>query len=362
MPWASTPLSPLASESRPEQSQSPIPLAPETRAERSRSPIAFTAILLTLALSSCAGNQAAENALKPDPRLTTPQTSPQPEAKPETPIARSPEPTPKPEPTPTDWKDRDKLPSQLKPYVEDVLALNLLLPDDKNTDRKTIDQLNAPITRREFAKWLLLINNHYYKSRLTRQIRIVSGNETAVSAETSGNRSSNTLAFSDIPSTDPDFIVLQSLAEAGILPSQLSGDDKTEKFRPTDPLKREDLLRWKVPLDIRSPQTPGSIETLQKTIPFQDSSKINHPDSLRAIALDLQNNDQSNVRRSFGYTKLLQPQRNVTRAEAAAALWSIGTLPEVVTAKEVTTGKTPEPSPSPTPNQNPSPKSSPIGG
>ncbi len=302
----------------------------------------FISPLLLVTLCACAGNQAAENALKPDSRLTTTQPSPQPsppastkpsikpEVKPEPPlvserpevIAQSPEPTPKPETSPTDWQDRDNIPPQLKPSVEDVLALRLLLPDGKNADRKTVDQLNAPITRREFAKWLLLINNHYYKTRPTRQIRTV------------GEQPSNNPAFSDIPPTDPDFPVLQSLAEAGILPSELSGEDKADKFRPTEPLKREDLLRWKVPLDVRSPQASPSIETLQKTLPFQDLSKVKHPESLRAIALDLQNNDQSNLRRSFGYTQLLQPQRSVTRAEAAAALWSIGSLPDVVTAKQ----------------------------
>ncbi len=298
----------------------------------------FTASLLVLALSGCAGNQDVENALKPDFRLReTPRS-----AEVSTAVVRSPEPLPstaqpsKPSlsPTPTDWQDLDKLPTQLKPYVEDLLALNLLKPDSKTAESKAVDQdkLNAPITRREFAKWLLLINNRYYQARPTRQIRVVGVG--------------NSPAFSDISSTDSDFTVLQSLAEAGILPSSLSGEDKTEKFRPTDPLTREDLLRWKVPLDIRSgTNTPTPIDTLQKALPFQDRNKVTHPDSIRAVASDLQNGDQSNLRRSFGYTKLLQPQRNVTRSEAAAALWSIGAMPEVLTAKEALTGK-PEPTPS----------------
>jgi hypothetical protein len=318
--------------------------------------IDLTAALLVLALSGCAGNQAAENALKPDSRLTTqpsPQDSTKPEAKPQTPIARSSEPQPsqsaKPSPIaspPTDWQDRDRLPTQIKPYVEELLALNLLSPDPKILDSKPSDfaKLNTPITRREFAKWLLVINNRFYQSRPTKQVRVVGVGQAAVSAEAA--------AFSDIPSSDPDYTILQSLAEAGILPSRLSGEDKSETFRPSDALTRENLLRWKVPLDIRSPQTtPGTpmtsgrsetIETLQKNIPFQDLNKLNHPDSLRAVALDFQNGDQSNLRRSFGYTKLLQPQRTVTRAEAAAALWSIGTLPEVFTAKDALTGKAPD--------------------
>lgn len=314
----------------------------------------LVASLFVLALSGCAGNQAAENALKPDSRLR--ETPPSTTVTPVVPVeVRSPEPqpsptqSPKPSPslTPTDWQDRDQLPTQLKPYVEDLLALNLLKPDSKLADSKSADlaKLNAPITRREFAKWLLTINNRYYQNRPTRQIRIVGVG--------------NNPAFSDISNADPDFAVLQSLAEAGILPSSLSGEDKSEKFRPMDPLTREDLLRWKVPLDIRSTtENPTPIDKLQKALPFQDSNKISHPDSIQAIALDIQNSDQSNLRRSFGYTKLLQPQRSVTRAEAAAALWSIGSLSEVSTAKETMTGKEDSTNSSP----KPSPKPSPIGG
>lgn len=340
---------------------------------RLTSSTALTAALLVLALSGCAGNQAAENALKPDSRLTTtsrpaeaqPTPSPEPKSSPD--IAAKPSPIVNP--SPTDWQDRDKIPTQIKPYVEDVLAMNLLKPDaqaaerkladgelsdSKSIDRKPsdLDKLNAPITRREFAKWLLLINNRFYQSRPTKQVRMVP-TETSASSP----------VFGDIPASDPDFIVLQSLAEAGILPSRLSGEDKNEKFRPTDLLTREDLLRWKAPLDIRSTtQSPTPIDSLQKNLPFQDSNKILHPDSLRAVALDLQNGDQSNLRRSFGYTKLLQPQRSVTRAEAAAALWSIGSMPEVFTAKEAVTGKAPEPSPTPSSKPSSKPSPSPIGG
>jgi hypothetical protein len=284
---------------------------------------------MLLVVSGCAGNQAAQNALKPDARLqTNPEAtaavSPlsQPSASPSQSPPSNPSPSPTPIPTPINWQDQDKLPTQLKPYVEDLLTLNVLKPDGKAPDA---DRLNSPITRREFAKWLLAVNNHYYQSRSPKQIRI--------------DRPSSTPAFQDIPTSDSDFALLQSLAEAGILPSSLSGEDKTSNFRPSDKLTREDLLRWKVPLDVRSPQTT-SLETLQKSIPFQDINKLTNPESLRVVAWDLQNGDQSNLRRSLGYTKLLQPQRSVTRAEAMAALWSIGAMPEVLTAKEVLTSDT----------------------
>jgi hypothetical protein len=284
-------------------------------------------VSLVLLLGGCAGNQDAENALKPDARLNnnpSAVSSPVPSSN----TAPTPEPTPiaspiaSPTATPIGWQDLDKTPAQLRPYVDDMLALNLVSPDAQMADPNS---LNAPISRREFAKWLLLTNNRFYKSRPTKQIRI--------------DRPSSTPTFQDIPSSDPDFAILQSLADAGILPSTLSRDTKNEgkndRFNPSEALTREELLRWKMPLDSRSSQADVlPIESL----PFQDLSKVIHPETLRLVALDLKNGDRSNLRRSLGYTTLLQPQRSVTRAEAAAVLWSIGPEGGMLTAKDVLKG------------------------
>lgn len=296
-------------------------------------------VSLVLLLGGCAGNQDAENALKPDARLSSPSPAPSPVPSSNilptpTPIAS---PTESPTPTPIGWQDIDKTPAQLRPYVDDMLALNLVLPDAQMPDA---NRLNAPISRREFAKWLLLTNNRFYQSRPTKQIRI--------------DRPSSTPTFQDIPNSDPDFAILQSLADAGILPSTLSRDTKNEgkndRFKPSEALTREELLRWKMPLDSRSSQGDVlAIETLRKTLPFQDLSKVIHPETLRLIALDLQNGDRSNLRRSLGYTTLLQPQRSVTRAEAAAVLWSIGAEGAVLTAKDSLKGSSIPTTPTPTP-------------
>ena len=296
-------------------------------------------VSLVLLLGGCAGNQDAENALKPDARLSSPSPAPSPVPSSNilptpTPIAS---PTESPTPTPIGWQDIDKTPAQLRPYVDDMLALNLVLPDAQMPDA---NRLNAPISRREFAKWLLLTNNRLYQSRPTKQIRI--------------DRPSSTPTFQDIPNSDPDFAILQSLADAGILPSTLSRDTKNEgkndRFKPSEALTREELLRWKMPLDSRSSQGDVlAIETLRKTLPFQDLSKVIHPETLRLIALDLQNGDRSNLRRSLGYTTLLQPQRSVTRAEAAAVLWSIGAEGAVLTAKDSLKGASIPTTSTPTP-------------
>jgi len=297
-------------------------------------------VSLVLLLGGCAGNQDAENALKPDARLNSSGTvsSPVPSSN----IPPAPTPTPIVSPTespiasPIGWQDIDKTPTQLRPYVDDMLALDLVSPDAQMPDANS---LNAPISRREFAKWLLLTNNRFYQSRPTKQIRI--------------DRPSSTPTFQDIPNSDPDFAILQSLADAGILPSTLSrdtkNDGKNDRFKPSEALTREELLRWKMPLDSRPSQGDVlAIESLRKTLPFQDLSKVIHPETLRLVALDLQNSDRSNLRRSLGYTTLLQPQRSVTRAEAAAVLWSIGAEGGILTAKDVLKGSLSTPA-TPTP-------------
>lgn len=290
-------------------------------------------VSLVLLLSGCAGNQDAENALKPDARLNSnpgavsiPAPSSNPPSTPESsPIVS---PIASPTATPIGWQDLDKTPAQLRPYVDDMLALNLISPDAQMANANS---LNSPISRREFAKWLLLTNNRFYESRPAKQIRI--------------DRPSSIPTFQDIPSSDPDFAILQSLADAGILPSTLSRDTKNEgkndRFKPSEALTREELLRWKIPLDSRPSQADvPPIESLRKTLPFQDLSKVIHPETLRLVALDLKNGDRSNLRRSLGYTTLLQPQRSVTRAEAATVLWSIGPEVGMLTAKDVLNGLT----------------------
>ncbi|WP_347277865.1 S-layer homology domain-containing protein [Leptolyngbya sp. FACHB-711] len=221
----------------------------------------------------------------------------------------------------TAFTDLDQAPDGLRSYIVDLEQLNALPLRGTNAAPAGANEFkpNQAITRREYARWLLTTNNLLYVNQASRQIRAASLTEQA--------------AFQDVKSTDPDFGAIQALANAGLIPSPLSGSSTTVTFRPDAPLTREDLIFWKVPIDTRQPLPNASIDAVQQTWGFQDTARI-APPALKAVLADFQNGDQSNIRRAFGYTTLFQPQKAVSRAEAAAVLWQFGTSTDSVTAKD----------------------------
>lgn len=209
------------------------------------------------------------------------------------------------------FTDLNQVPQELRAYVEDLARLGVLTAA---TDRRKATQSsqfkpNQPITRREYIRWLVAANNRLFANRPAQQVR--SGLPTSQPA------------FRDVPATDPDFGAIQGLAEAGVLPSLLSGDSAAALFRPDQPLTRETLLSWKVPMDTRQPLPAATMEAIKQTWGFADTARID-PTALKAVLADFQNGDQSNIRRAFGFTTLFQPRKKVTRAEAAATLWHFG--------------------------------------
>jgi len=206
----------------------------------------------------------------------------------------------------TKFSDLDAVTEPLRDYVTDVAALGIL--SAKDGDRFAPSETAA---RRVYVRWLFDAHNRIYADRPSEQIRPVSAD------------SATAIAFQDVPKSDPDFAIVQGLAEAGILPSPLNGNDTTTQFRPDEPLTRETLVGWKVPLDRRRSLPTATIDALQNTWGFQDTERID-PLALRALLVDFQNGDLSVVRRTFGYTALFQPKKAVTRAEAAASLWYFG--------------------------------------
>jgi hypothetical protein len=238
-----------------------------------------------------------------------------------TPIASpnpSPIASPSPNLNPTNFNDLESLSEPLKNQIQDLAKLGILTGNNNQFNP------NNPVTRREFARWLLQANNAIYTSVAGKQIRLATPNSSPT--------------FSDVKSNDPDYIYIQGLAEAGLIPSPLTGDSGSLLFRPNAPLTREDLIAWKVPLDLRKALPSASLDTIKNTWGFQDTNKIN-PQVVRALYADFQNADQANIRRVFGFTTLFQPKRPVTRAEAAATLWYFGFQGDGVSAADALQGQ-----------------------
>ena len=254
---------------------------------------------------------SAETAAKPTANPTTAAITPTPTPTPTASVT----PTPTPQATnSTGFTDISKAPPELRSYITDLAQLGIL-----NSSSKQFDP-NKPITRREFARWLVAANNKINANNPAKQIRLA----TADSAQP---------AFTDVPRTHPDFAAIQGLAEAGLIPSSLAGDTSAALFRPDAPLTREQMLLWKVPLDTRLGASAGSFDSVKQTWGFQDAAKID-PKALRAIIADFQNGDGSNIRRVFGYTTIFQPKKPVTRAEAAGTIWYFGSQNEGLSAKD----------------------------
>ncbi|KAL8095885.1 hypothetical protein AgCh_037029 [Apium graveolens] len=170
-------------------------------------------------------------------------------------------------------------------------------------------------TRREYARWLVSAS-----SALSRNT--VSKVYPAMCIE-----NFTELAFDDVTPEDPDFPAIQGLAEAGLIASKLSRRDMRSSseveetslcFCPESPLSRQDLVSWKICLEKR--QLPiADKKILQQVSGFIDIDKID-PDACPALVADLSAGEQGIVALAFGYTRLFQPDKPVTKAQAAIAL------------------------------------------
>ena len=219
------------------------------------------------------------------------------------------------------FQDLDQASEQLRQPLESVAALDVLTPYTGNGNIELSKFApNKIITRGEYARWLITANNRYFQDSSDKKIYLAT--------------TTNEPAFQDVKPNNPDFEAIQSLAEAGLIPSRLTEDSNNVLFKPDAPLTREDLLAWKVPLDMRQSLPKASIEAIKESWGFQDAGNIDST-AIRALYADFQNGDRSNVRRIFGYTTLFQPKKPVTRAEAAASLWYFGFQGDGVTAKEI---------------------------
>lgn len=170
-------------------------------------------------------------------------------------------------------------------------------------------------TRREYARWLVSASSSLSRNTISKVY-------PAMYIE-----NITELAFDDITPEDPDFSSIQGLAEAGLISSKLSKHDLQSSledehtpiyFTPESPLSRQDLVSWKMALERR--QLPVvNRKSMEQLSGFIDIDKI-HPDAWPALAADLALGEPSIVALAFGYTRLFQPDKPVTNAQAAVAI------------------------------------------
>lgn len=171
-------------------------------------------------------------------------------------------------------------------------------------------------TRREYARWLIASS------------AILARNPASKVFPAMFIENVTELAFDDVTPEDPDFPYIQGLAEAGLISSKLSSHDtddsveggkpKNYLFSPDSPLSRQDLVSWKIALE-RKELPEVTRKMLWQKSGFIDIDKI-HQDAWPALLADLSSGEQSIVAVAFGYTRLFQPDKPVTKAQAAVAL------------------------------------------
>jgi hypothetical protein len=233
-------------------------------------------------------------------------------------VAVSPTPTPTTSPTTSKPSENKSEPTANPDYIADLTRIGVLTSADSSASTNKPGSPRS-ITRREYVRWLVAAYNRINSTKPTQQLKLA----TADTKPT----------FQDVPASHPDFASIQGLAEAGLIPSPLSGDATDVLFRPEMPVTREQLILWKVPLDTRQPLPTASLDAVKQTWGFQDAGKV-EPKAIRAILADFQNGDKSNIRRVFGYTTLFQPKKTVNLGEVAATIWYFGANSEGLSAHD----------------------------
>nr|AQX44136.1 hypothetical protein [Apostasia odorata] len=178
--------------------------------------------------------------------------------------------------------------------------------------------------RREYARWLVSASS------------ALSRNPTSKVYPAMYVENVTELAFDDVTPEDPDFRSIQGLAEAGIISSKLSRYDmnglSTDSkdpfyFSPESPVSRQDLVCWKLALEKKQLPEVDKNDVYQVT-GYIDIDKIDSA-AWPALVADLSSGEHGITSLAFGYTRLFQPNKPVTEAQAAIAL-STGEAAEIV--------------------------------
>ncbi|XP_050224812.1 uncharacterized protein LOC126674407 isoform X2 [Mercurialis annua] len=172
-------------------------------------------------------------------------------------------------------------------------------------------------TKREYARWLVRLNSLLERNPKHRIAYL-------------SFRGSVVAAFDDVGVEDPDFDAIQALAEAGLIPSKITGTnsegDGNFCFHPEKFISRLDLINWKAQLEYDF--FPGMAEQMSRTkVDYMDVKDISAEASPEFFILLA--GDNSIIRKVFGQSRRFQPNKPLTKAQAAVAMTS-GRMSEAV--------------------------------
>ncbi|MCO5547540.1 hypothetical protein L7F22_000990 [Adiantum nelumboides] len=132
------------------------------------------------------------------------------------------------------------------------------------------------------------------------------------------------LAYADMLPEDGDFACIQGLAEAGLICSRLlqgvtdEADDDNFFFLPDRSYHLEDCFGKEVSLSLMDSSLAAK-KALQELSGFVDIDKIRQ-DACPALLADVKAGERGIIALAFGYTRRFQPEKPVTKAQAAVAI------------------------------------------
>ncbi|KAF2321438.1 hypothetical protein GH714_041032 [Hevea brasiliensis] len=130
-------------------------------------------------------------------------------------------------------------------------------------------------------------------------------------------------AFDDVNVEDSDFDSIQG-TNCG---SDSSNGDLSFFFYPDRFISRQDLINWKAQLEYRF--MPEMTEQMSRIkVDYMDVKEISS-DASAELLIDLLAGDQSIIRKVFGQSRRVQPNKPLTKAQAAVALTS-GRMTEAI--------------------------------
>jgi len=157
----------------------------------------------------------------------------------------------------------------------------------------------TPIKRADYVRWLVKTSAVYFPGDNKNRIRFAQEGDTPT--------------FVDVPATDANFKYIQGMANAGYV----VGVDKTH-FAPAQPLTREQMIGIKAQVDEGSSISKYNGD-IKGFLDYSDKYQINDAYA-DAVHEDNTARTTHNISRVWGNIKTFNPQKSVTRAEAAITL------------------------------------------